>query len=62
MSWLLDRLLIWIADVFDRNLLTLPELDDDWPRAQMTWGAGELDLAASAPIQLSRGRQSAKLR
>ena len=30
MSMLLDRLLMWIAGVLDRNLLT-PELDDDWP-------------------------------
>jgi hypothetical protein len=28
---LLDRLVIWIAEVLDRNLLTVPELDDDWP-------------------------------
>jgi hypothetical protein len=31
MSMLLDRLLMWIAGVLDRNLLTVPELDDDWP-------------------------------
>jgi hypothetical protein len=33
MSWLLDRLLMWIADALDRNLVTVPDLDDDWPRA-----------------------------
>jgi len=31
MSMLLDGLLRWIAGVLDRNLLTVPELDDDWP-------------------------------
>jgi hypothetical protein len=31
MSMLLDRLLMWIAGVLDRNLLTVPELDDEWP-------------------------------
>jgi hypothetical protein len=34
MSRLLDRLLTWIADVVDRNLLTVPELDDEWPARQ----------------------------
>jgi hypothetical protein len=33
MSRLLDRLLMWIAGVIDRNLLTVPDLDDDWPRS-----------------------------
>ena len=33
MSRLLDRLVIWIAEIIDRNLLTVPELDDDWPRS-----------------------------
>ncbi len=31
MSRLLDRLVIWIAEIVDRNLLTVPELDDDRP-------------------------------
>jgi hypothetical protein len=35
MSRLLDRLLMWIAGVIDRNLMTVPELDDDWPRSAM---------------------------
>jgi hypothetical protein len=35
MSRLLDRLVIWIANALDRNLLTVPELDDDWPRSAM---------------------------
>jgi hypothetical protein len=35
MSRLLDRLLMWIADVVDRNLLTMPELDDEWPAQRM---------------------------
>jgi hypothetical protein len=35
MSRLLDRLVMWIADFLDRNLLTAPELDDDWPRSAM---------------------------
>lgn len=33
MSRLLDRLLMWIVDVLDRSLLTVPELGDDWPRS-----------------------------
>jgi hypothetical protein len=33
MSRLLDRLVIWIAEIVDRNLLTVPELDDDRPRS-----------------------------
>jgi hypothetical protein len=38
MSVLLDRLLMWIAGVIDRNLLTLPDLDDDLAafRAELT--------------------------
>ena len=28
MSMLLDRLVIWIAEILDRNLLTVPDLDD----------------------------------
>jgi hypothetical protein len=35
MSTLLDRLVIWIAEVLDRNLLTVPDLDDDWPRSEV---------------------------
>jgi hypothetical protein len=30
-SRLLERLLIWIADAVDRSLLTVPEVDDEWP-------------------------------
>ena len=30
MSWLIYRLLIRIAEVLDRSLLTVPELDDEW--------------------------------
>jgi hypothetical protein len=33
MSRLLDRLVIWIAEILDRNLVTVPDLDDDWPRS-----------------------------
>lgn len=33
MNWLIDRLVMRIADVLDRSLITVPELDDDWPRA-----------------------------
>ena len=38
MSMLLDRLLMWIAGVIDRNLLTVPDLDDDLAafRAELT--------------------------
>ena len=36
MSRLLDRLVIWIAEIIDRNLLTVPELDDDRPRSEMS--------------------------
>jgi hypothetical protein len=35
MNRLLDRLLMWIAGVLDRNLVTVPDLDDDWPRRAM---------------------------
>ena len=35
MSRLLDRLVIWIAEIVDRNLLTVPELEDDRPRSAM---------------------------
>ena len=35
MSRLLDRLVIWIAEIVDRNLLTVPEFDDDRPRSAM---------------------------
>jgi hypothetical protein len=31
MSRLLGRLLMWIADAVDRSLLTVPEVDDEWP-------------------------------
>jgi hypothetical protein len=30
MSRLLDRLLTGIADAFDRSLITVPEVDDEW--------------------------------
>ncbi|MCW2659553.1 MAG: hypothetical protein JWP83_705 [Mycobacterium sp.] len=33
MSRLLDRLVMRIAEILDRNLLTVPDLDDDWPRS-----------------------------
>jgi len=33
MSMLLDRLVLWIAGVIDRNLLTVPDLDEDWLRS-----------------------------
>jgi len=23
---------VWIAEILDRNLLTVPDLDEDWPR------------------------------
>ena len=29
MSMLLDRLVVWIAEILDRNLLTVPDLDGD---------------------------------
>jgi hypothetical protein len=28
MSKLLERLLIWVADVLDRNLVTVPDVDE----------------------------------
>ncbi|MDT5105935.1 MAG: hypothetical protein QOI25_3448 [Mycobacterium sp.] len=31
MSRLLERLLTRIADALDRSLLTVPEVDDEWP-------------------------------
>ena len=36
MSMLLDRLVVWIAEFLDRNVLTVPDLDDDWPRAEVS--------------------------
>jgi len=24
---------MWIAEILDRNLLTVPDLDGDWPRS-----------------------------
>jgi hypothetical protein len=35
MNRLLDRLVIWIAEIIDRNLLTVPDLDDDRPRSEV---------------------------
>jgi hypothetical protein len=35
MSKLLDRLVIWMAEILDRSLLTVPDLDDDRPRSAM---------------------------
>jgi hypothetical protein len=32
MNMLLDRLVVWIAEILDRNLLTVPDLDEDQPR------------------------------
>jgi hypothetical protein len=57
MSWLLDRLLMWIADALDRNLVTVPDLDDDWPRANGLTCPPNM-MTASEPIQLNRGRRS----
>ncbi|MDT5340128.1 MAG: hypothetical protein QOD90_5633 [Mycobacterium sp.] len=31
MSRLLERLLIWLADVLDRSVLTVQKADDEWP-------------------------------
>ncbi len=31
MSRLLERLLMWVADILDRSLLTVPDLDDESP-------------------------------
>ena len=36
MSMLLDRLVLWIAGVIDRNLLTVPDLADDRPRSEVS--------------------------
>ena len=35
MSMLLDRLLMWIAGVIDRNLLTVPDSTTIWPRSEL---------------------------
>lgn len=35
MSMLLDRLVMWIAEIVDRNLLTVPDLDEDQPRSAL---------------------------
>ena len=31
MSRLLERLLIWFADLLDRSIVMVPEVDDEWP-------------------------------
>ena len=36
MSRLLDRLVVWIAEFLDRNLLTVPDLDDDRLRSEVS--------------------------
>lgn len=35
MSMLLDRLVIWIAEILDRNLMVVPDIDDDRPRSEV---------------------------
>jgi hypothetical protein len=37
MSRILERLLLWVADVLDRNLITVPEIDDEWPPSARPW-------------------------
>ena len=31
MSRILERLLMWVADVLDRSILAVPEIDDEKP-------------------------------
>jgi hypothetical protein len=59
MSCFIDRLLMRIADALDRSLVTVPELDDDWPRMNNLTSPANTKTS-SAPISLSRGRQSVK--
>jgi hypothetical protein len=68
MSMLLDRLLMWIAGVIDRNLLTVPDLDDDLAafRAELTRPSSALSTeghseivpptAAKNPVRRPAGR------
>jgi hypothetical protein len=34
MSKLLERLLMWVADILDRSILTVPEIDDERPSSR----------------------------
>jgi len=55
MSMLLDRLLMWIAGVIDRNLLTVPDLDDDLAafRAELTRPSSALSTEGHSEIVLA---------
>jgi hypothetical protein len=55
MSRLLERLLIWIADMLDRSLLTVPEVDDEWPPP--VGRGGEHELVAPTCRHPLRGHQ-----
>jgi hypothetical protein len=42
------RLLMWIAEMLDRNLITVPEADDQWPMA--AGSAHGRDVERTRPI------------
>jgi hypothetical protein len=53
MSRLLERLLLWFADLLDRSLLAVPEVDDEWPPP--VGRSGEHALVASTARPPGRG-------
>jgi hypothetical protein len=56
MSRLLERLLIWFADLLDRSLVTMPEVDDDWPPS--VGRSGHRAPVASTPRAANLGYQA----
>jgi hypothetical protein len=59
MRWLIGRLLMRIADLLDRNLLAMPDFDDDSPGSNVLTRPVNT-MTCPAPIQLSHGRSSLK--
>jgi hypothetical protein len=53
MSKLLERLLNWIADVLDRSLIAVPELDDEWPTPFGRPWPGQAGPVGPQPINTS---------
>jgi len=54
MSRLLERLLMWIADAFDRSLVTVPEVDDEWPTPVGGPGPEHVGATVTAPDRHER--------
>jgi hypothetical protein len=56
MRRLAGRLLLRVADALDRNLVTVPDLDDDWP-----WSSGQTSPAkATACVKAARSTADAR--